>query len=48
MYSVNFCPILTKVEICRQILAKILDKKFHENPSGEVRAVPRGQTDEPT
>ena len=41
-----FCSILTKSAICRQILVKVTNTKFHKNPSSASRADECGQTDE--
>jgi hypothetical protein len=43
-----FCPILTKFELSRQILIKVLNIKFHGNPFGGSRAATSGQTDRRT
>lgn len=40
-----FCPILPKFEICGQISMKVLNIKFHGNPSSRIRADTCGQTD---
>ena len=38
-------PILMKLEFSRWFFEKYSYVKFHENPSGESRAVPCGKTD---
>jgi len=40
-----FCSILTKSGVCRQILVKVTNTKFHKNPSSESRADECGRTD---
>jgi hypothetical protein len=37
--------IITRLEFSRQIIIKVLNNKFHENPSFGRRVVPCGRTD---
>ena len=41
----NVCSILTKSGVCRQILVKVTNTKFHKNPSSESCSDECGRTD---
>jgi hypothetical protein len=43
----QFWKILTKIGMCRQILLKISNIKFHETPFDGSRCLPFGLTDRP-
>jgi len=45
MRSTCYSQILTKTQFSRQMFEKYADIKFHENPSGDSRVIPSGQTD---
>jgi hypothetical protein len=48
MQSVQYCSILTKIEMLWQILMNIPNIKFHENPFSRSLVVTRWQTDRQT
>jgi hypothetical protein len=39
------CPILTEIMMCQQIIGKLRDIKFHENPFSESRVAICRQAD---